>query len=197
MASSSAKRAKTREGSRLTFLPRWWWEFLDWLKEARFIVKQVTGGRCSSRAWALLNSTEQYINDHFGWREFSLNAEIVPLWKLPQASFMPAYDSVRGQLVRLQAELLNVLERMVVAQRCTNFWAPCCIYFHDCLASRTLSGCVVAFILFCDEVEGCIGVYTDWQESKAEIFQQVQYGELATFRELAEWVTQFAEDGIN
>jgi hypothetical protein len=29
MASSSAKRAKTRDGSRLTFLPRWWWEFLD------------------------------------------------------------------------------------------------------------------------------------------------------------------------
>jgi hypothetical protein len=29
---------------------------------------------------------------------------------------MPAYDSVRGQLVRLQAKLLNILERMVVAQ---------------------------------------------------------------------------------
>jgi hypothetical protein len=56
---------------------------------------------------------------------------------------------------------------------------------------------VVAFILFCDEVEGCIGVYTDWHESKVEIFQQVQYGELATFRELAEWVTRFAEDGVN
>jgi hypothetical protein len=110
---------------------------------------------------------------------------------------MPAYDSVREQLVRLQAELLNILERMVVAQRRTNFWAPWCVYFHDCLASRTLSGCVVAFILFCDEVEGCIGVYTDWHESKAEIFQQVQYGELATFRELAEWVTRFAEDGVN
>jgi hypothetical protein len=68
---------------------------------------------------------------------------------------MPAYDSIRGQLVRLQAELLNILERMVVAQRRTNFWAPWCVYFHDCLASRTLSGCVVAFILFCDEVEGC------------------------------------------
>jgi hypothetical protein len=110
---------------------------------------------------------------------------------------MPAYDSVPGQLVRLQAELLNILERMVVAQRRTNFWAPWCVYFHDCLASRTLSGCVVAFILFCDKVEGCIGVYTDWHESKAEIFYQVQYGELATFRELAEWVTRFAEDGVN
>jgi hypothetical protein len=99
---------------------------------------------------------------------------------------MPVYDSVRGQLVRLQAELLNILERMVVAQRRTNFWAPWCVYFHDCLASRTYSGCVVAFILFCDEVEGCIGVYTDWHKSKAEIFQQVRYGELATFRELAE-----------
>jgi hypothetical protein len=110
---------------------------------------------------------------------------------------MSAYDSVRGQLVRLQAELLNILERMVVAQRRTNCWAPWCIYFHDCLASRTLRGCVVAFILFYDEVEGCIGVYIDWHESKAEIFQQVRYGELATFRELAEWVTRFAKDGVN
>jgi hypothetical protein len=56
---------------------------------------------------------------------------------------------------------------------------------------------VVAFILFCDEVEGYIGVYTDWHKSKAEIFHQVQYGELATFRELVEWVTRFAEDGVN
>jgi hypothetical protein len=37
---------------------------------------------------------------------------------------MPAYDSVWGQLVRLQAKLLNILKRMVVAQRRTNFWAP-------------------------------------------------------------------------
>jgi hypothetical protein len=78
-----------------------------------------------------------------------------------QVSHMPAYDSVQGQLVHLQAELLNILEHMVVAQRRTDFWAPWCIYFHDCLALRTLSGCVVEFILFYDEVEGCIGVYTD------------------------------------
>jgi hypothetical protein len=104
---------------------------------------------------------------------------------------MPAYDSTRGQLVRLQAKLLNILERMVVAQRRTNFWVPWCVYFHNCLALRTLSRCVVAFILFCDEVEGCIGVYTDWHESKAEIFHQVQYGELATFHELVEWVNRF------
>jgi hypothetical protein len=56
---------------------------------------------------------------------------------------------------------------------------------------------MVAFILFCDEVEGCIGVYTNWHESKAEIFQQVQYGELATFRELTEWITHFVEDDVN
>jgi hypothetical protein len=80
---------------------------------------------------------------------------------------MPAYDSVRGQLVCLQEELLNILERMVVAQRRTDFWAPWYIYFHDCFTSRTISGCVVAFILFCDEVEGCIGVYTDWHDLKA------------------------------
>jgi hypothetical protein len=82
---------------------------------------------------------------------------------------MPVYDSVRGQLIRLQAELLNILKRMVVAQRRTNFWAPWCVYFHDCLASRTFSGCMVVFILFCDEVEGCIGVYTDWHESSRNI----------------------------
>jgi hypothetical protein len=86
---------------------------------------------------------------------------------------MSAYDSVRGQLVRFQVELLNILERMVVAQRRTNFWVPWCVYLHDCFASRTLSGCVVAFILFCDEVEGCIGVYTNWHKSKVEIFHQV------------------------
>jgi hypothetical protein len=114
-----------------------------------------------------------------------------------QVSLMLAYDSVQGQLVRLQLELLNILERMVVAQRRTNFWASWCLYLHDCLASRTLSGCVVAFILFCDELEGCIGVYTDWHESKAEILHQVQYSELATFRELAKWVIRFAEDGVN
>jgi hypothetical protein len=51
--------------------------------------------------------------------------------------------------------------------------------------------------MFCDKVEGCIGVYTDCHESKAEIFHQVQYGELATFRELTEWVIRFAEDGVN
>jgi hypothetical protein len=110
---------------------------------------------------------------------------------------MPAYDSLRGQLIRLQAELLNILECIVVAQRRTDFWAPWCTYFHDCLSSRTLSGCVVAFILFCDEVEDCIGIYIDWHESKAEIFHQVHYGELATFRELAEWVTRFVEDDVN
>jgi hypothetical protein len=71
------------------------------------------------------------------------------------------------------------------------------LYCDNCLASRTLSGYVVVFILFCDKVEGCIGVYTDWHESKTEIFHQVQYGELAMFRELAEWVTRFAEDGVN
>jgi hypothetical protein len=110
---------------------------------------------------------------------------------------MPIYDSVRGQLVHLQAELLNVLKRVVEAQRHANFWAPWCIYFHDCLAVRSLSGCVVAFILFCDEMESCIGVFTDWHKLKVEIFHQVQYGELTTFRERAEWVTRFAEDGVN
>jgi hypothetical protein len=93
--------------------------------------------------------------------------------------------------------LLNILERVEVARRRIDFWAPWYIYFHDCLAARSLSGCVVAFILFCDEVESCIGVFTDWHEAKVEIFHQVQYDELTTFRELAEWITRFAEDGVN
>jgi hypothetical protein len=37
---------------------------------------------------------------------------------------MSIYDSVWGQLIRLQAELLNILERVVVAQRRSDFWAP-------------------------------------------------------------------------
>jgi hypothetical protein len=110
---------------------------------------------------------------------------------------MPVYDSVRGQLVRFQLELLNILECVVVAQRRFDFWALWYIYLHDCLATRNLSGCVVAFILFCDEVEYCIGVFTDWHEAKGEIFHQVQYGELTTFLGLADWATQFAEDGVN
>ena len=56
---------------------------------------------------------------------------------------------------------------------------------------------MVAFILFCDEVQRCVGVFTNWHESKAEIFQQVKYSELAIFSNLPNWVTWFAEDGIN
>jgi hypothetical protein len=47
------------------------------LVEGSTLHREVTSGRCDNRAWALLNSTERYINDHFGRREFSLNAEIV------------------------------------------------------------------------------------------------------------------------
>jgi hypothetical protein len=112
-------------------------------------------------------------------------------------SLMPVYDSVRGQLVRFQWELFNILKCVVVAQRRIDFWAPWCIYFHDCLAARNLSGCVVAFILFCDEVEHCIGIFTDWHEAKVEIFHQVRYGELTTFLGLVDWATRFAEDGVN
>jgi hypothetical protein len=53
-----------------------------------------------------------------------------------------------------------------------------------------LGGCIVAFILFCDEVEHYIGVFTDWHKAKVEIFHQVQYGELIIFLELANWITQ-------
>ena len=94
-------------------------------------------------------------------------------------------------------ELLGILERVVIARRHTQFWALWCIYFHDYLATRNLSECVVAFILFCDEVQHCVGVFTDWHKSKMEIFQEVKYGELATFLDLANWVTRLAEDGVN
>jgi hypothetical protein len=80
-------------------------------------------------------------------------------------------------------------------QRC--FWAPWCIYLHDYLAASSLSGCIVAFILFCDEVEHYIGVFTDWYKAKVEILHQVHYGELTTFLGLADWATRFAEDGVN
>jgi hypothetical protein len=110
---------------------------------------------------------------------------------------MPVYDSIWGQLVCFQLELFNILERMLVAQRHFDFWAPWCIYLHDCLAARNLSGCIVAFILFCNEVEHCIGIFTDWHEAKVEIFHQVEYSELTTFLGLADWATQFAEDGVN
>jgi hypothetical protein len=87
-----------------------------------------------------------------------------------RVSLMPVYDSVWVQLVRFQLELFNILERVVVAQRHSDFWAPWCIYLFDCLAARNLSGCIVAFILFCDEVEHYIGVFTYWHEAKGEIF---------------------------
>jgi hypothetical protein len=53
----------------------------------------------------------------------------------------------------------------------------------------TLVDVLLLFILFYDEVESCIGIFTNWHEAKVEIFHQVQYSELITFRELAEWVT--------
>jgi hypothetical protein len=88
-------------------------------------------------------------------------------------SLIPIYNSIWGQLIHFQLELFNILERVVVAQQRSNFWAPWCIYLHDCLTARNLSGCVVAFILFCDEVKHCIGVFTDWYEAKVEILYQV------------------------
>jgi hypothetical protein len=38
-----SKRARTWRVSCLTFLPNSWWEYLDWVKEARTVVDQVTG----------------------------------------------------------------------------------------------------------------------------------------------------------
>jgi hypothetical protein len=61
----------------LTFLPNLWWEYLDWAKEARTVVDQVTGGRPSLGMRALLNFIDQFIGQSFGRREFSLSPNIV------------------------------------------------------------------------------------------------------------------------
>jgi hypothetical protein len=63
--------------SRLTFLPNSWWEYLDWAKEARAVVDQVTGGRPSPGMQALLNFIDQFIRESFGRWEFSLSPDIV------------------------------------------------------------------------------------------------------------------------
>jgi hypothetical protein len=61
----------------LTFLPNSWWEYLDWAKEARTIVDQVTGGRPSPSMRALLNFIDQFIGESFGRREYNLLPAIV------------------------------------------------------------------------------------------------------------------------
>lgn len=96
-----------------------------------------------------------------------------------------------------QGELLYILERVVVTQRCTDFQALWCIYLYGCLVAKKISGCVIAFILFCNEVEYYIGVFTDQHEAKVEIFHEVQYGKLATFLVLANWATRFLENNMN
>jgi hypothetical protein len=63
--------------SRLTFLPNSWWEYLDWAKEARTVVNQVTGGRPSPGMQALLNFIDQLIGESFGRREYSLSPDIM------------------------------------------------------------------------------------------------------------------------
>jgi hypothetical protein len=63
--------------SRLTFLPNSWWDYLDWAKEARTVVVQVTGGRPSLGMRALLNFINQFIRESFGRWEFSLAPDIV------------------------------------------------------------------------------------------------------------------------
>jgi hypothetical protein len=72
-----SKRARTWGVSRLTFLPNSWWEYLDWAKEARIVVDQVTGGRPSPGMRALLNFIDQFIGESFGRREYSLLPDIV------------------------------------------------------------------------------------------------------------------------
>jgi hypothetical protein len=72
-----SKRARKWGVSHLTFLPNSWWEYLDWAKEARTVVDQVTCGRLSLGMRALLNFIDQFIGESFGRREYSLSPEIV------------------------------------------------------------------------------------------------------------------------
>jgi hypothetical protein len=72
-----SKRARKWGVSRLTFLPNSSWEYLDWAKEARTVVEQVTGGRPSPGMQALLNFIDQFIDKSFGRREYSLSPDIV------------------------------------------------------------------------------------------------------------------------
>jgi hypothetical protein len=71
------KRARTYCEAGLTFLPRSWWDYLDWAREARALVHQITGGRVSPGMRVLLNFIDQFIQESFGRREFSLSPEIV------------------------------------------------------------------------------------------------------------------------
>jgi hypothetical protein len=72
-----AKRARKWGVSRLTFLPNSWWEYLEWAKEARTVVDQVTGRKPSPGMRALLNFIDQFIRESFGRREYSLSPDIV------------------------------------------------------------------------------------------------------------------------
>jgi hypothetical protein len=96
------------------------------------LVNDISGGHPCG-AHSVVTKVENYFKDQLsqpfvltpnlcGWIfcEFRNQVELA----LIAFAKAPVYDSVRGQLVHLQAELLNILERMVVAQRRTNFWAP-------------------------------------------------------------------------
>jgi hypothetical protein len=63
--------------SRLTFLSNSWWEYLDWAKKARTVVDHIMGGRSSPSMRVFLNSIDQFIQESFGRREFSLSPDIV------------------------------------------------------------------------------------------------------------------------
>jgi hypothetical protein len=77
MPPPSFKRTRIGEVSHLTFLPNSWWEYLDWAKEARTVVDQVTDGRPSPGMRALLNFIDQFIGESFERREYSLSPDIV------------------------------------------------------------------------------------------------------------------------
>jgi hypothetical protein len=79
-----SKHARKWGVSRLTFLPNLWWEYLDWAKDARTVVDQVTGGRPSPGMRALLNFIDQFIGESLDG--VSIVCHPI-LWNIPPPGF--------------------------------------------------------------------------------------------------------------
>jgi hypothetical protein len=79
-----SKRARTWGVSCLIFLPNSWWEYLDWVKEARTLVDQVTGGRPSPGMRALLNFIDQFIGESLDGGSIVCHPI---LWNIPPLGF--------------------------------------------------------------------------------------------------------------
>jgi hypothetical protein len=101
-----SKRARKWGVSRLIFLPNSWWEYLDWAKEARTVVDQVTGGRPSPGMRVFLNFIDQFIGQSFGRQEFSLSPDIV---EHTTSSFREELEVIFDTIARRNSLLGKVL----------------------------------------------------------------------------------------